>query len=33
VARGSALSPFVVLSKPLDRDALGQTIDRSLMAA
>ena len=33
VAHGSALSPFAVLSKPFDREALGQTIDRSLMAA
>jgi hypothetical protein len=33
VAHSSALSPFAVLTKPFDRDALGRTIDRSLMVA
>jgi DNA-directed RNA polymerase specialized sigma24 family protein len=33
VAHSSALSPFAVLTKPFDREALGRTIDRSLMVA
>jgi DNA-directed RNA polymerase specialized sigma24 family protein/CheY-like chemotaxis protein len=32
VAHSSALSPFAVVTKPFDYDALGRTIDRSLMA-
>ena len=33
VAHSSALVPFAVLTKPFDYDALGRTIDRSLMTA
>jgi DNA-directed RNA polymerase specialized sigma24 family protein len=33
VAHSSALSPFAVRTKPFDHHALGQTIDRSLLAA
>jgi DNA-directed RNA polymerase specialized sigma24 family protein len=32
VAHDSALAPFAVLTKPFDYEALGRTIDRSLMA-
>jgi hypothetical protein len=33
VAHSSAPSPFAILTKPFDQHALGQPIDRSLMAA
>ena len=32
VAHDSGLAPFAVLTKPFDCEALGRTIDRSLMA-